>query len=309
MQGSSDCLSAEALTLIMEDRVSRPQRKAWMSHIDRCHDCRTVLAEAAAYVEDWTERTAKEKPASWLEALKAGLNRFPRLVPALAAAALVVAFVGPSAVLYISNQLGSNSAVSAASLVEPLFTGGSASCSDRLWRDDSSGASFTSALAEDQIAFRIGVYLVDLRVALREENDGAARNSLHELEALIPLADGSPASSSSLASIRESVDSRDFPIALSGLDDIERMLAKKSDRFFMRFGEWSEASRLAAVARRTSFFQTELFHDSFEDIRSGALSTPVLSRLQEIERLVVAEDGDTELQALEREFRGLILLY
>jgi hypothetical protein len=308
MQGTSECPSAESLTLVMEGKASRRERNAWMSHIDGCADCRTVLAGAAAYVEDWRARAAGEKPPSWLEAFRASVTRLQGLVPTLAVV-LAAALVIPVAFVYVSGRLGSGPAVSVAALTESLFTNGSTGYSNRLWRDDAAGAYFASALTEEQIAFRIGVYLVDLRVALREKNDEAARNSLHDLETLIPLNGPAAASASSLTSIRESVDSHDFPTALRGLDDVEGRLADNGDRLFVRFGEWAEASRLAAIAGRTGFFRAEVFRDPLEDIRAQAPSTPVLNRIQEIERLVAMDQGAIEFHSVEREFRGLILLY
>jgi hypothetical protein len=306
VQEVSECPSAEALTLIMEGKASRRQRQEWMRHIDGCSDCRTVLAEAAAYLEDWKTRTESEKPAPWFEAVRTGLFRRASLVPALVAVALLIVFVVPIAV-HLSERFGSTTRTSLAMLVQPLMDGPT-SYSESLWREDASGASFTIALEEEQIAFRIGVYLVDLEIALHEENSQAARESLRELETLITLGDPRLLPLPSLTSIGASIDSLDFPGALSRLREIEGELSGHDHRFLVEFGEWSETSRLAALGGRTAFFHGEVFTQRLEAVRARELPDPVSNRLEELERLV-AEDGELELPEIERELRGVILLY
>ena len=308
IEGTSHCPSAEALTLIMEGKGNRRVRKAWMTHIDGCDDCRTVLAEAAAYVEDWNQRNSSERSTSWFEAFRAGIGRFQSLAPMLAAV-LVVALVVPFAVVQIREQFGNGPRISGAALTEALFTNGSTGYSEHLWRDDSSGASFASALTEEQIEFRLGLYLVDLRVALREGNGERARDRIHELDVLIKLNGPAFARTSSLAAISESVDSLDLGSAVTRVDDLERELATHDDRFLVRFGEWAEASRLAAIEERHTFFDDAVFREFFGNARTRSLSAPVSNRLQEIERRFIANEGEIELHAIEREFRGLILLY
>jgi hypothetical protein len=308
MEATSQCPSAEALTLIMEGKGNGRTRKAWMSHIDGCDDCRTVLAEAAAYVEDWNQRNSSERSTSWFEAFRAGIGRFQSFAPMLAAV-LVVALVAPFGVVLISEQLSNGSRVSVAALTEPLFTNGSTRYSENLWRDYSSGASFASALTEEQLGFRIGVYLVDLRVALREGSGEKARDRIRELDALMKLYGPPLAPMSSLAGIGESVDALDFGSAVTRLDDIERELATDDERFLVRFGAWAEASRLAAIDGRRTFFDDATFRQSFKEIRSRELPAPASVRLQEIERRVSTEESEIELQAIGRELRGLILLY
>jgi hypothetical protein len=114
---------------------------------------------------------------------------------------------------------------------------------------------------------------------------------------------------SSLAALGDSIDSRDFGSAVTRVDDLERELATHDDRFLIRFGEWAEASRLAAIEGRDAFFDDAVFKEFFGDVRTRSLPAPVSTRLQEIERRVNANESEIELPAIEREFRGLILLY
>jgi hypothetical protein len=304
--GPSECLSAEALTLIIEGKAGWWKRKAWMSHLDECTDCRTVLAQAGAYVEERRERDAREGSGSRVVE-RAGWRHPWILVPVFGALAVVGVVVGASVMVSFSDWLGHGGPASV-ELVEPLISHGATKFADRLWRDDSSGASFAMALAVDQIAFRIGIYLIDLRIALREEQVEAASNALHELEALIRVADHPGESLTFVTGIRDSVRSGDFLGAREGLDRLAGTFEQNDDPFFVRFGEWAEASRLAASAGWPGFFRSRVFGDPLEEFRSRGLPAAVSSRLREIEQRT-AGDGEIDLSSVERELRSLILLY
>ena len=60
MAGPDDCLTSDELTSLLEGREPGDERDRFTAHLDRCPDCRMVLAESAQHLEavrDSTERS------------------------------------------------------------------------------------------------------------------------------------------------------------------------------------------------------------------------------------------------------------
>ncbi len=51
MAGPDDCLTSDELTSLLEGREPGDERDRFMAHLDRCPDCRMVLAESAQHLE------------------------------------------------------------------------------------------------------------------------------------------------------------------------------------------------------------------------------------------------------------------
>ena len=61
MEGPDDCLTNDELTSLLGGREPVDERDRFMAHLDRCPDCRMVLAESAQHLE--TDRDSTEHSA------------------------------------------------------------------------------------------------------------------------------------------------------------------------------------------------------------------------------------------------------
>ena len=64
MAGPDDCLTSDELTSLLEGREPGDERDRFMVHLDRCPDCRTVLAESAQHLESAT--AVRRRGRHWL---------------------------------------------------------------------------------------------------------------------------------------------------------------------------------------------------------------------------------------------------
>ena len=82
MEGPDDCLTNDELTSLLEGREPGDERDRFMAHLDRCPDCRMVLAESAQHLE--TERDSTEHSALAALAALAPLAPWVRVVVVVA---------------------------------------------------------------------------------------------------------------------------------------------------------------------------------------------------------------------------------
>jgi len=291
---STDCLSAEELALLIDGRPSRSERRRWLSHVDTCSDCRTVLGEAAAYVDQVTSR---QTPEPIRDAFRRML-RAPAFAPVLAAG--FVALFALGVLLNPINWLSPNAeqTLSTRFITAPLFRAEGASYAEHRFRSRDRGLGFSSVVDARQRAFRTGVYLVDLRVSLHEGKDGDARQVLAALEPLIDDA----ASLESLRGVADDAwDSRTF-------DEIEDAVRPSLDGDYYSMGVWSESARLAAAANELAYFGEEPFSRNLAAFETLDLPQPQMARLSAIAELVSRGSGEIQPDELQRELRQLILL-
>lgn len=288
------CLNAETLAEYGDGKLTPAERRAVEKHLADCEDCFELFAGSAAFR---SEEAAEQHPIAEVRQLRPAPHRW--WLPAAAAAVLaagVWVMVGGrterAATLAWAERLGGPSELQAAAA--------------EAWSGGGGGLSFGGGLPARKKAFRLGVHLLDARVALAARDDQHFGTSLEQVAELVP-----PKSEASrLIDELHTTDS-----ALRGSATREKVLAKLTgltragtpDAF--DFGAWAEAGRLAASGGRTGFLESDVAGQLETTARAAGTDPVVTKEIATIHgALADGKVSTEELSALERSFRQLILL-
>lgn len=294
---ASECPSASELASILDRRANRRERRRWLSHLDDCPDCRIVLSEAASYVEAASSREAESTS-------RRSIFRSLWTLPLAAApAALVVAlFIGGYMAFTGWLDESAIERISSLAATELLFSFPQRSYVEHRFSSREQGLGFSSALGDRERAFRVGVYLVDLRVAAHEGRFGEASRVADSLE---PLVSGTE----TLSRLRDACAGRDARGDLTpAVDAVEAEARATLDPTYFSLGIWTESTRLAAAASEPEYFSRPDFREGLTAFLELQLPRPVASTLGVIDALSSRRSDDTDLRELERALRDLILL-
>jgi hypothetical protein len=294
---ASECPSASELASILDRKANRRERRLWLSHLDDCLDCRTVLGEAASYIE---ESSSREAASTSRRSIFQSLWSLPLVA---APAALVVAlFIGGYIALTGWLDGPAIEHISSLAATELLFSFPQRSYAEHRFSSHEQGLGFSSGLGDRERAFRVGVYLVDLRVAAHE---GRLREALRVADSLEPLV----LSAEPLSRFRDACASAEAPAGLTpALDAIEAEVRATLDPKYLSLGVWTESARLAAAANEPEYFSRPGFTEGLTAFLELRLPRPVASSLGAIQELSSRRHDDRDLHELERRLRELILL-
>lgn len=295
---ASACLDEFELAMLLDGKGKRRERGRWLAHLDACHDCRSVLAEAAMYLEDAAGDEDRTSPWKALARMLRG--------PVVASAALVLVVAAIAGIVVDPMQwLSSGEAVNVISSVDattPLFELTSESYASDLWQSRERGLGFSASLRSQQLAFLTGVHLVDLRVAVQEGRRSEASAVLDELEPLVENA-------ASVVALRQALDTTDsLDASHRAITAIEERAVATQEASSLSMGIWCESARLAAAAGAVSFFAEAPFRQGLAAFRELELSEPISSKIRTIDELAASDVEATDLGRLQQELRALILL-
>lgn len=186
-------------------------------------------------------------------------------VAALAASAVIA--VGLGWLVYLSlPQSGGPGALTAqlsASLVSQVPA---QQLNQQAWNEEPvrGFAGPTAAIA----SFRLGRLLLDLEIARRAEDLSRCGTLLGEVEGLLNDQQAGPIALQEAAEARSRVEAQQ---SLAGLqrfpEKIADSLPARWDPFYLSFGQWAEAARLAALLQKPGFFQQKDFQDFAQQLQ------------------------------------------
>jgi len=303
MPTSEPCPSAETLAAYLDARLPRDERAAVERHLAECEDCFEQLAAAAAF-------QAEEA----VGASGAGVLRHPASPPAgrwrgiAAAAVLALAAVG----LWVANRDGGRLPASggqALAIAERL--GGPEElrlAAARAWSDEGQGLAFGGGLTADKRGFRMGVYLLDARVALAARDEARLAAAL-DLAAGLLRGEREASEASEILERLRGAAPRDRKADLARLARLAHTTRAVAPEAF-DFGVWTEAGRLAALLGRGSFFDAEFARRLDEVAGSEAGREAAVARELETLRAVLGDQkvATAEFDALARSFEQILLL-
>jgi len=289
------CLSVETLAAYGDGKLTPAERREVERHLAACEDCFELFAGAAAYrLEEAAAGAVAAHPAT-------KRPRF-RWWHAAAAAAIVVAVgavvrqqattnKGGAEVLALANGLGNGKQLDIAAA--------------RAWSDDGALA-FGAGLPTSKRAVRLGVHLLDARVALEARQEERFDAALDRVALLLPPQDGAIEIIEGLRRITGKVGQARRRADLDRLATAARSL----DPAGFDLGVWAEAGRLAALSGRTDYLASTIAERLDESILRGT-HEPAEARGLEAIRAALAdrEVSAAELPELERFFEQLILLH
>jgi hypothetical protein len=227
---------AETLAAFIDGRLARRERREMVEHLDACPDCYEEYAETVRFLQDEEpggrvlaigreDRTRSLRPLFW--------------TAAAIAAVLVAALVVPGLLRETSAPSETSTDRWAAALESAQVAADSI-----LATESPTGQAFgPSGIDRRPSAFRAGVRLTDLQVALLAGDRAAARFAATELEPMAP-------------DLRGAIDRRWRwrDATRQSLLDIEAEYGQTTSALLT--GARAEAGRLAAASGDSAFFQT-----------------------------------------------------
>ena len=291
------CPSAAMLAAYLDGKLMRAERGVVERHVANCEDCFEQLAGAMAFqLEEVGQGSLVHHPSV--------PGRTARWRIAAVAAAVIAAVALWSAV---RERTGVRGAPEALAWADRL--GGAAElkiAATLPWSDAGGGLAFGGALPPTKRAFRLGVHLLDARVALAAQEREAFVAAVERAAPLLPrTAEGEA------AAIVERL--RRPASGTPGLRaDLDRLAgaAGAIDPSAFELGAWAEAGRLGSQGRATGFLASELAARLDELAAAPAAADPAVGRELEAIRRALADRrvGAGELPDLERAFERLLLL-
>jgi len=338
------CLTPEVLAAFLDGGLRPDERAHVQAHLVACDDCYALFSESARFLGEAVP-VARVDPEAAEAAAVARRGRVASIALPLAVAAMLAIVLvrpsrvvaptdGPSPPAHSANgpsptraesfrptpeALPSSRASAPRSTAEVplagLLTDGAdlAVLAGSPWKDDPSGLGFAGGAGRERTLVLLGVHLLDLEVALRAGEVERARDRLLRLR---PLAE--------LEGEREAV--HDFALLLGGRPTRRLTTDTLRARFegarhssgsgpaaerksWIRFGEWVEAGRLAALSHHSRYFVHPAVRSGLREARSLALPEPTRRPLDAIEGLLKPHPvSETEWRRLERTFGQVLLL-
>jgi len=310
----ADCPTAEDLGAYLDGGLSPNQRARIEAHAAACDECFELLASGIAF-------SAELDPAAELLPMRGGPEAMPdrsggrgrrfRWLAALAALLLVAVGLWFFRAL-VGGSAPDPAAVAALAWAERLG-GGQArdEAIARAWGSTSEPLAFDGRLSPRRRAFRIGVHLVDARVALDAANAAAFRAATGRLTPMLPAegyGKGEP-----LEAILRQLDpalpdgERNAALATLGTR------ARRLDAASFDLGAWVETARLAAftssAAELSPLLQDPDFWARLDELRQdrGLQLEPALARA--LDALAAARSqASSDLDVLAQVCEDVLLL-
>lgn len=297
----------EVLAAFIDGRLRGDERRAVVEHLDRCADCYEAFAETVRFQGEDEPRGEVVRPPRF-----AGR---PWLWVAAAAAVVLVAILALPILRMsperpvVTSPDGMELLLSSTALAREIETGESPGATAAIQPGWPEGFGFGGGLDRETAAFRVGVRLVDLRVALRDGDLETARELVPELTGALGAAGVATDLDGQIEAAREAADAGDADALGRAVGSIEAAAEGLLDPFSLAFGKWAEAGHLAAAAGNRELFLAPVFVEFLDGLRERDLREPVGRRVEEIAARTRGELGPPEeMEALETLFSDLVSL-
>lgn len=251
----------ETLAAYVDGTLASSQREEVTEHIASCEDCYEIFSETARFLN---EQDAASKSGEVVPFRRRGMQ-MPARSWIAAAAVLMVALLGGWLLLRGGSGPTDPLQASSGELLALLDAQTRESAVTHLWNERSGGSAFSPS--DEDLAFAVGVRLVDIQAAIDAGDEATVRDALEALALVLaesPTVDLSGAVS-------------DLPRApqRADLENLERRLAGELPAGPLARGRFVETARLAAATGSEEFFRRPEVQDAFEQIRRSELVEPV----------------------------------
>lgn len=294
VEADTVCPSEEDLAAFIDNTIDYVEKDRIAGHLSLCNDCYEVFSVATALQE--------EAPGeSWFSVKSIIFRYIPYSFAAAAAAILIMIYVFRDISVDKLSSVGDRVAV----LAEDVDRG-SIPYLFRLEPADLYG--FADMSSGEGSAFRTGVYLADLELALLLDDKASALRLLSELVVLLKAAKGTDESITLYKNMEIEIEKGASLEQFAGRT--EKTALGVEGPLYVRFGQWCEGGRIAAIGKKSKFYFVGDVKTFIKEFESADLPKGILDSLYEIKRIVI-EEAYTEKQfrKLQREFESLILLF
>ena len=294
VEADTICPSEEDLAAFIDNTIDYVERDRIAGHLSSCNDCYEVFSVA-------TELQEEAPVESWFS-VKSIIFRYVPYSFAAAAAVFLIMISGIS-LLYDDKLsfVGDRVAVLAEDVDKESIP--------YLFRQEPADLyGFADMSSGEGSAFRTGVYLADLELALLLDDKASALRLLSELVVLLKAAKGTDESITLYKNMEIEIGKGASLKQFTGR--AEKTVPGVEEPLYVRFGQWCEGGRIAAIERKSKFYFTDDVGTFIKEFESADLPKGILDSLYEIKRIVI-EEAYTEKQfrKLQREFESLILLF
>jgi hypothetical protein len=294
VEADTICPSEEDLAAFIDNTIDYVERDRIAGHLSSCNDCYEVFSVA-------TELQEEVPGESWFS-VKSIIFRYVPYSFAAAAAVFLIMISGIS-LLYVDKLsfVGDRVAVLAEDVDKESIP--------YLFRQEPADLyGFADMSSGEGSAFRTGVYLADLELALLLDDKASALRLLSELVVLLKAAKGTDESITLYKNMEIEIGKGASLKQFTGR--AEKTVPGVEEPLYVRFGQWCEGGRIAAIERKSKFYFTDDVGTFIKEFESAGLPKGLLDSLYEIKRVVI-EEAYTEKQfrKLQREFESLILLF
>jgi hypothetical protein len=279
------CPDLEDLAAFLDGTLAPERRDSMIEHLASCESCYEIFAGAVRFQADEpqaeTTWEAQETPQGDAGLAKRRTDRpFERRWPvrsrpwrrgaAAAIAALLVAAIAP----LVWWRVGNAGEISTAGLSAELLKS-PAGTLKLPWGKTFRNANKPPEVPPDLGDFRLGVRLLDLRLALASGQLAAAEDTLRRLESLLdalwlPL----PEIRAAYQGIQKELDRTPPAALLPKAEAAEKSLfAAGVEKESVELGSWTEACRLAGATRQPEIFRSRAARRQLERARAPSKET------------------------------------
>ena len=294
VEADTVCPSEEDLAAFIDNTIDYVEKDRIAGHLSLCNDCYEVFSVATALQE--------EAPGeSWFSVKSIIFRYIPYSFAAAAAAILIMIYVFRDISVDKLSSVGDRVAVLAEDVDKESIP--------YLFRQEPADLyGFADMSSGEGSAFRTGVYLADLELALLLDDKASALRLLSELVVLLKAAKGTDESITLYKNMEIEIGKGASLKQFTGR--AEKTVPGVEEPLYVRFGQWCEGGRIAAIERKSKFYFTDDVGTFIKEFESAGLPKGLLDSLYEIKRAVI-EEAYTEKQfrKLQREFESLILLF
>lgn len=311
-KADTECPSQERLAAFLDDRLGGADRNALMGHISSCNDCHELLTEVIGMQE---EEGVEKSPEVLTETVS--LQEEPQRKPWILARSILFRYVPYSLavaaavmiMIYVSRDTSIDKLSFVRERVAVLVDDIEAESVPSLYGKGSYYFGFADVYSARGSAFRTGVCLTDIQIAAMAENKDAVSGLLGNITDLLRSMKASDMTIRSCEDIKMEVEKGGSLRESAGMVD-EAVFMETEVPVYVRFGQWCEGGRVAAVRRTEDYYNIDDIRVFVRMLEREGLPEGVSKSLHEIER-VVKEDVYTEKQfsLLEKEYGNIILLH
>ncbi len=157
------------------------------------------------------------------------------------------------------------------------------------WRGDPVG-NIGGAVGPSVASFRLGRFLLDLEIARLADDFSRGRSLLGEVQSLLTIQRAGPMALDEAAQALRKVDAQQSLQSLEHFpEQIALSLPASWDPFYLSFGHWAEAARLACRQHDLDFFQQAEFEDFALQLQGREDLDPRARRAWESARMLLGK--------------------
>ena len=292
-------VDAEQIAAFVDRRLPEEERQAFLERLDQDEAFYQVFVDTVRFREQAEEKTGTviDHPVvRWVQRRWA--------VPGALAALLGLAVVTP--LLFFGGR-----PLSGAKLARSLVgSGGLDDLSDDWFEQDWSRTRGISRIGKEaDKAFRLGVRIVDLDVALRLDRSSDATTLTYRIEALLNQVETAEILKDFYLEVRGVVEEEsDLTRALRLTGSTDALLGQHfmELEYAYDFGKWAEAGKLAARSDNRSLLRSRVFRRTLEELRGHDWEDVVAGNLDAIAEMLNQPARQMDLKSLEEAFSAII---